>query len=235
MCGVGPHTKYRYIHRMYTAVIVEPRKHAALAHVLKNFLENLSNDWNILLYHGTQNIEYVNAIVAAMGNPSRISLRKLNVANLTIPDYNRLMTSAAFYESLPTETILIFQSDTLIFPKHKDLLYKFLEYDYVGAPWPGKRPAHLGNGGLSLRSKTKMLEIIAKNPYRGQPEDVYFSMPRDVTLYTPSYEEAMQFSVENVFSPVSFGGHQPWNSYQGHPEHEHYPIVMQLKALQRCE
>lgn len=216
---------------MYTAVIVEPRKHAALAHVLKNFLENLSDEWNIILYHGTQNVEYVNAILATIGT-SRISLRNLGVANLTIPDYNRLMTSPAFYVTLPTETILVFQTDTLIFPKHKDLINKFLEYHYVGAPWPRKSPASLGNGGLSLRKKSKMLEIIAKNPYRGQPEDVYFSIPRNVTLYTPSHEEAMQFSVENIFSNVSFGGHQPWLSYQEHPEHEHYPDVMRLKALQ---
>jgi hypothetical protein len=77
-----------------------------------------------------------------------------------------------------------------------------------------------------------MLEIIVKNPYRGQPEDVYFSMPRNVTLYTPTYEEAMTFSVENVFSAKSFGGHQPWNSYNKHPEHEHYPLVKQLQDLQ---
>jgi len=220
---------------MYTAVIVEPRKHAALAHVLKNFLENLSDDWNILLFHGTQNIEYVNTILTTMGNPSRISLRNLGVANLTRPEYSRLLVSVDFNTSLPTETFLIFQTDALIFPKHKDLIYKFLEYDYVGAPWPGKHPASLGNGGLSLRKKSKMLEIIAKNPYHGQAEDVYFSTAKNVTMHIPSHEEAMQFSVENIFSDVSFGCHQPWLSYHRHPKHEHYPDVMRLKALQRCE
>jgi hypothetical protein len=133
---------------------------------------------------------------------------------------------------LPTETLLIFQSDTIIFPKHKDLINKFLEYHYVGAPWPNKWPAPLGNGGLSLRKKSKMLEIIQKNPYRGQPEDVYFSTPRNVTLYTPTYEEALTFSVENVFSAISFGCHQPWLSYDKHPEHEHYPLIKKLQELQ---
>ena len=39
----------------------------------------------------------------------------------------------------------------------------FLEYDYVGAPWPPNQDDNsygVGNGGFSLRSKSKMLECI---------------------------------------------------------------------------
>jgi hypothetical protein len=35
----------------YTAIMVEPRKHRALEFVMKNFTENLSNNWNFIIYH----------------------------------------------------------------------------------------------------------------------------------------------------------------------------------------
>ena len=47
--------KYSYT---YTAVIVEPREHKALEFVLNNVLENLSEDWNVLIFHGNNNINY---------------------------------------------------------------------------------------------------------------------------------------------------------------------------------
>jgi hypothetical protein len=47
----------------YTAIIIEPRKHRALEFVLNNFLENLNDDWNIIIYHGNNNIEYLQNII----------------------------------------------------------------------------------------------------------------------------------------------------------------------------
>ena len=73
----------------------------------------------------------------------------MNVDNLTIRDYNRLFTNKSFYDYIPTETFLIFQTDTMIFKEHKNLINNFLEYDYVGAPWLACK--QVGNGGLSLR------------------------------------------------------------------------------------
>jgi ethanolamine utilization cobalamin adenosyltransferase len=70
----------------YTAVIVEPRKHKALSFVLRNFLTNLSNEWNIILFHGLKNVEFVNNILkndVTSEQLARISLENLNVDNLT--------------------------------------------------------------------------------------------------------------------------------------------------------
>ena len=47
----------------YTAIIIEPRKHKALSFVLQNFLENLNNDWNIIICHGNQNETFVDNII----------------------------------------------------------------------------------------------------------------------------------------------------------------------------
>ena len=223
---------------MFTAVILEPRKHAALQFVLLNFVENLPQEWNIIVFHGTDNLKYLQDILSKMhpSCKSRITLRNLNKVNLTIRDYNKILTSTAFYESIPTEIMLIFQTDTMLFPEYMYLLDKFLKYDYVGAPWPfwenKKFIRPVGNGGLSIRRKCKMLEIIRTIPYNGQPEDVYFCNQDRVALFTPSIEEAKLFSVEHMFSEYSVGCHQPWHAYRHYPDSKHYKRVFELKNLQ---
>jgi hypothetical protein len=77
--------------------------------------------------------------------------------------YNNLLKNINLYEIIPTENFLIFQTDTLINPKYKDLIYEFINYDYVGAPWIINN--QVGNGGLSLRKKSKMIDIIKNKKY----------------------------------------------------------------------
>ena len=218
---------------LYTAVIVEPRKHTALEFVLRNFLTNLSAEWKIIVFHGTENIAFVNAIVTSL-RTNRISMVNLHVRNLTLPSYSRLLTTPAFYQHIPTEMFLVFQTDTMIFAEQKDLINTFLHYDYVGAPWHGaptsRAGLRIGNGGLSLRRKSKMLEIIRTEPYLGEPEDVYFCNSR-VPLNVPSVDEAMQFSVEHIFHPTSFGCHKPWVSHHVGVLSTLYPGVIKLQYL----
>jgi hypothetical protein len=197
--------------RKYTAIIVEPRKHKALEFVLDNFLNNLNNDWSIIIYHGLDNIDYINNIInnKLLKFKDRISLINLNVNNLSIYDYNQLMTNRDFVNNIPTETFLIFQTDTMICEQSKDLINNFMDYDYVGAPWINKK---IGNGGLSLRKKSKMLEIIDNCEYDNYiNEDEYFSGScNKVFLKKSSYLEAKQFSIETGMNNKSFGIHKAW-------------------------
>ena len=48
-----PVIKYKY-----SAIIVEPRKHKALYFVLNNVCDCLSDEWKIILFHGSENILY---------------------------------------------------------------------------------------------------------------------------------------------------------------------------------
>jgi len=41
----------------YTAIIVEPMRHSALEFVLTNFIENVYDDWIIIVFHGIANVE----------------------------------------------------------------------------------------------------------------------------------------------------------------------------------
>jgi len=216
---------------MYTAIIVEPRKHRALSYVLNNILTNLSNDWNVVVCHGTQNAEFVNNIISSDLSTyrNRITLRNLGVENLDLNEYNKLLATKSFYDYIPTEMFLVFQTDSIIIPKYAFLINAFLKYDYVGAPWQNDNK--IGNGGFSLRRKSKMLEIIEKVPYNyGTQEDTYFSYA-PIPMYKPTFDEAKLFSVETVFSEVTFGCHKPWN-HEGRFIVSLYPEVKVLLSLQ---
>jgi|LakMenEpi03Aug12_release.lakeMendotaPanAssembly.Ray.scaffolds.fasta_scaffold78403_2 hypothetical protein len=206
---------------LYTAVIVEPRKHKALPYVLENFLNNLSEDWSFIIFHGNLNLEFINNIITKKLSihKHRIRLINLNVNNLTVEGYNKLFKYCKkFYNYIPTETFLVFQTDSIIFEKHKHLINNFLNYDYVGAPWnhviDGKdKNECVGNGGLSLRKKSKMLEIMEKQGKNKYPEDIYFSCYDSVLIHKPKLDEASLFSVEEIFSEISFGCHRPWCNF----------------------
>ena len=132
---------------------------------------------------------------------------------------------------------LIFQTDSLISKQYSKLIYNFIEYDYVGAPWTN---GMVGNGGLSLRRTNKMKEILNNTSYyyikdnneELMNEDIFFSNNEEVffktdyiketnnnidknnfinnNVYKPSLEEAKFFSVETIYNEMSFGIHKPW-------------------------
>jgi hypothetical protein len=207
---------------MYTAVIIEPRQHPAFLYVIKNALTVL--DCNIIIYHGNLNKEFVENMIEPLKDNHRIRLIHLNVNNFTPQQYSVfLKTNKKFYASIPTDKFLIFQTDSILFEKNKRLIHHFLKYDYVGAPWTWDLLNGVGNGGLSIRKKSKMLEIIEKEPYNDQPEDIFFAMNKTVPLYKPSVREAKHFSVEHLYESFTFGSHQPWiqkhtNFYTLYPE-----------------
>lgn len=199
---------------MYTAIIVEPRKHAALEFVLRNFLENLDDRWKVIVHHGNKNGEWLNEIIKNNLEKyhTRISVKNLEIDNLTnSSEYSKILTTRKFIEAIPTETFLVFQTDSMINPKYKHLLYKFIDYDYVGAPWPWDW-LDVGNGGLSLRKRSTMLKIIdAFGPYNGLYEDQFYSINcKRVGGKKPTRDEAREFSIEQIYNECSFGMHKSW-------------------------
>lgn len=71
----------------------------------------------------------------------------------------------------------------------------FLDYDYIGAPWPHFKDGHnVGNGGFSLRSR-RLLEACATLPFDGmQAEDIVISR-----LCRPSLEgSGLRFAPESL-------------------------------------
>jgi len=219
----------------YTAVIIEPRSHRALNFVLRNFFENLSDEWGFVIFHGRNNGDFINNLLTNELSDFKHRVYRtlqLNVDNLNGSSYSLICKSSFFYKCIDTEIMLIFQTDTIILKENKYQIDKFLKYDYVGAPWIN---GVVGNGGLSLRRKSKMIEVCEKVPIDfTDHEDNYFAYQNIVSLNRPSFQEAQTFSVETVFHEKSFGIHACWkylNKYEMEFLINRYPDIKTLIEL----
>ena len=198
----------------HTVVLIEPRKkmQGALEFVVNNMLDNLPPAWSMIIFPGKENIDDVKSFVHTLSREkqSRVTVKDLGLTTMSTSQYNDLMMSRRILDEIPTEVFMIVQTDSLICKGGSHLLNKFMKYDYVGAPW--KATKSIGNGGFSLRRKTKMLEILEKCPNKNHNEDGYFGGGCEAALpYKPSPEEAEEFSVETIFNgKQAFGIHKAW-------------------------
>ena len=99
---------------------------------------------------------------------------------------------------------------------------EFLEYDYIGAPWPQHGPeVRVGNGGFSLRS-ARLARYLAENPDRYPlwcPEDDAICRRYRMALMDEGFrwapeDLAYRFSVESPGRDLAlkpFGFHSPVN------------------------
>jgi hypothetical protein len=191
------------------AVIIEPRNHPDLLTVIKSTMYHLNESnsptkWGLQIFHGKQNETMVQNICSLLNNVHCVNME---VDNLTNIEHSEYMESVDFWGKVKGIKALIFQTDSLLLRNGID---EFLKYDYVGAPWrKPKENQWVGNGGLSLRTVSKMIEICENNPVTEQIwEDIYF-MKHMKGVGVADIENAMRFSMEDVFSPNPLGVHNP--------------------------
>lgn len=206
---------------------------------LRNLLDNLDTRWKIKIFHSAKNAEWLEDLLKKdfSNERDRLLLENLGTSIETKDQYNTMMKTKEFYAKIPTEVFLVAQTDSMICPPHKGLLEKFMKYDYVGAPWDNG--SGVGNGGFSLRRKTKMLEILEKCTFQSHMhEDAIFSHGCDAAKASkPTAEEAKEFSQETMFSEKSFGIHKPWAHLHGKLREieQQCPGMEQLRQLQGSE
>jgi len=199
-------------------VIIEPRAHPWLRGVLFNMAHVYGGgDAALHIFHGNTNAACVDAITDGWINVYKHSL---GVGNLTIADYNALLTSAKFWntESFHASHVLIFQTDTILL---KHIPSHFFAYDYVGAPWPfhvdpSMNPSkNVGNGGLSLRCRERMRALTSLYEPTTTAEDVYL-VTRISHTKLPTNAVAAEFSVEHIYNADPCGLHQAWRFHDIH-------------------
>jgi len=201
------------------AVLIDTRCLPNFEFVIRQVGRFLDDSWSMMIFTGNLNYNYVKNICDKIGN---INVVRINVDIFTINDYNNMLLNESFWHLIKAEHILIFQGDSLLL-KHG--INDYLDYDYVGAPWPHNSPTVIGNGGLSLRKKSFILKVfkeysIDKAPFYMKPdfleqvpEDVYFSY--GLTYLggkVPSLEDAKKFSVESIPCDDPVGMHQMWHA-----------------------
>ena len=214
----------------FEAVFVEFRILPNIEFVIRNAILKLGKKWSFTVVCGNLNYSFIKDIVKEMD--SNINIIRLDCGNLTQQEYSNLLTTQKFWEMFYGEKILIFQEDSLIFHNN---ISPFLSYDFIGAPFSkssNDTPNCVGNGGFSIRTKCKILEVIRKCNLKeltlnsstlsymryknliDAPEDVYFSKNmQELNIGdVADWKTAYNFSSEQVFNPNSLGGHKYWIS-----------------------
>lgn len=219
-----------YLGSHLEAVLIEYRCFPHIELLIRNAILKLGSKWSYSVICGNQNYEFIKKICEKIS--TNIKIIKTNYNNLLPDEYNIFLTSLDFWNLLTGNKILIYQEDSFIF---KNNIEEFIIWDYIGAPWPkntNDTPNHVGNGGISLRTKQKMIDIIntisIKNTHINEstkiymknnnlincPEDVYFSlnMQNFNIGKVADFDNAFKFSTESIHNPNSFSGHNFWLS-----------------------
>tara|TARA_R100000700_G_scaffold41196_1_gene60427 strand:+ start:1586 stop:2494 length:909 start_codon:yes stop_codon:yes gene_type:complete len=120
------------------------------------------------------------------------------------------------YKYVNKDFLMLFQNDGFI-DNVSSWDDRFLECDYIGAPWWYKDENNVGNGGFSIRSK-KLLNILAEDDHIKEvvPEDhhicrTYGEYLRETHgIKFASEDLASKFSVEHGSYFSQFGFHGTW-------------------------
>jgi len=198
------------LHSQKTAMIVEDRQHFALEYVVKNTLYHLGTGWGLLVVHTRTNSFFVHAALSSIKN---IEYHKLEQDFFSVDHLNMYMKRAKHWDHGP-EKVLFFQTDSLLL---HGKISKFLQYDYIGAPWHVQNkgwsmirnliPSGVGNGGVSLRSTSAMRKIAEQFGHLSpseENEDVFFvkRMQNSTEYRLPSRDTAYEFGLEVPCSDI---------------------------------
>jgi Protein of unknown function (DUF5672) len=156
----------------HCAVIIEPRNHHLLEAVCKNVMYFLPEHWNLIIC--SYNEEWVRKQIQNI----EFQFIKLDKNSLSLEEYSNVLMSSIFWNKIPAENILIFQTDSYMTRRMtKEYLEEIEKYSMIGAPF---RYINYSNGkddnidrasvdternfsmsgGFSFRKKSAMLDCI---------------------------------------------------------------------------
>lgn len=134
------------------------------------------------------------------------------------------------YKYIQTDFCLIQQWDSAVLDSNK-WDERFLEYDYIGAPWEMGGDYRVGNGGFSLRSKkmleesSRIAELLPQGKFILGNEDYFLCVTARKFLESkgikfPPVELARKFSVERPISelPHEYSNLSTYQSFGFHGE-----------------
>ena len=182
-------------------IIIDSLETPDIHRVVWNHAHN-SPGWGITFFHGTKNGDYVKSQLSGF----EVTYMELPFDSFPTPIYNEILASPEFWQAVPYDKVLVFHPDSEILRGGID---KFMEFDYVGAPWTFQE--HGGNGGFSLRSTEVMRDIATR--YKWTPEDgnedCWFCniMHRDNIGKLAPRTICEEFSCEAIHKLGTFGYH----------------------------
>lgn len=205
------------------ATIIENGPIDKLVPLLHHFGAVLGPEWPIVLFTNQTDIPYSASLHRVMKS-GQITIRSLpaDVHFEKQQDVSAFLKKSWFWEQLaPAEHVLMFQADSILCSASSLTVDDFLHYDLIGARLDDDKG--LGGkhrGGLSLRSRTAMLDVITRSGRAtgslAEPEDQWFynklselppnpeGLPR---VQLPTTEVANIFAVGSVWYDQPLGFH----------------------------
>ena len=188
---------------------------------LRNVMCFLGEDWGLQIFVPPKMAPWVGRIVK--------DWKYVHINTLRVGSYgtgqdllNGRLREPGLWRTMRGEWQLIFNADSMLCCKNLD---EYLQYDYVGAPWPDDVISpwcRVGSGGLSLRRRRAMLDVCERcnnNPWAIGPEDAFFSINLHLSparYRLPTVATARRFCVEHLYYPRPFAMHRSWLYIDAH-------------------
>lgn len=237
-------------HRKNTVLLIEPRFSIQVLYILANTFSKIGAEkWNYVFFCGASSLDKWTEIL-----PPIVEIRPLDTDNFGDTRlYSDFCKTASLWESLFGEFVLTIQLDCWILSqsifnidfftaKNKSYIGGNMEYDWAAFPlfgFPINKRFMTFNGGLSLRKRRDMLEIIRRFPPEktldvrrsvlSEHEDVYFVYGcMKLNLPLGNDAECSHFSVHGIVKNKCFGVHHPETDAVRHFLRKTYPQLITL-------
>jgi len=153
------------------AVIVEPRSdHKSFESVCRNVMYFLPENWNLIVY------SYDEELVKQRLTNMEYIFYKTEKPSFNPNEYSQLLMSSTFWNSIPADNIIIFQTDSYI-TRHftEEYINRLIKYPFIGAVYTidyNQNPIGFNicsvdyfrnfsmSGGFSFRNKQSMLNCV---------------------------------------------------------------------------
>ncbi|KAG9233319.1 hypothetical protein BJ875DRAFT_49911 [Amylocarpus encephaloides] len=150
------------------ATIVETRPLPNLVPLILHFASVLGPEWPIVIFTTAGVSEKLKEAQMSAPFAKLVHNNRIHIATLP-PDVvfsnsvavSTFLTTAWVWEQLaPADHVLLFQTDSILCSNSEKKMEDYLEYDFIGAPLEGTGWGQGFNGGLSLRNRNLILEVI---------------------------------------------------------------------------
>jgi len=166
------------------AVLIYFNSEPHIEFIIKNMIITLGNNWTHRIICNDNNYSFINSIISKISKNIKIII--LNVDNET--SLSSIIKYYDMWYELDGNKILFYDENTILYNKN---INGFINYDIITNLYNEDTTLH----NLTLRNKTKMLELLNHN-------NVYNNMPEYVSSYKYFIEK--NYKVPNIIETKRF-------------------------------
>ena len=180
-----------------TMFVFETRLSLNLISVIKNAIDKLPN-FNLMIASTKKNLEHIEKVLDI-----KFLKFEVNKPAISIDEYSKTLLDYKFWEKIPGENILIFQSDTIFLRSitNEEIQEKYSKFPMIGPVSVNfeDNEKFIINGGFSLRNKKKMIELSKNKIINSNIEDWFFTeqIRYHYPSLLPTIDECHDFAIES--------------------------------------